>query len=538
MKIKITGLCLLLTTLTYAQAPQLMWQSFFNGSLSGKDIANAVVTDVAGNVYVTGRSYQTANGGNFTTVKYNSNGEEQWVDHFNGTSTNGTNRGVKLILDKWENLYAVGTVSSNQGDIAMVKYNSAGVLWSKSYEPYWFGSATDFGVDISADTLGNIYAAGQITSLDGNLYDLYVLKCDSNGNKIYEDNYSSASGDDYTGGIAVTPAGNVFALTNSFNFFGSATYDITTINYLQDGAHNWFSSYNGSGDGTDYGISIKADAQNNQYVCGTSDEGVTNDMVMMKQNLYGTRLWTNTYNGTANGNDTAITTALLPNGFVAVTGRCRELVNGITTPAMVTMVIDSGTIVWTNKYYGTDNAGALPSQMITDEAGNIYVCGHEILNGGTKNGCIVKYDLTGNQLWAVSFDGGVNLDDAFTSLSLDKNGNIIATGQSFTSTTNSNYVIVKYQDIATGMTASIIPVTNQILLYPNPVVSGENIHLQTTLSLEATEYTIYNLLGEVIVSDITNGTYFKIPSSVPAGNYLLKIMLDGNSYYKKMVLTD
>ncbi|MEO6167425.1 MAG: SBBP repeat-containing protein, partial [Chitinophagales bacterium] len=259
MKIKITGLLLLISTLTYAQAPQMMWQSFFDGSLSGKDIANSVVTDAAGNIYVTGRSYQTANGGNFTTIKYNPAGEEQWADHYAGTSSSGINRGLKLLLDKWENLYAIGTVSSNDGDIAIVKYNSSGVLWSKSYEPYWFGSATDFGVDIAVDSLGNIYAAGQITSLDGNLYDLYVMKCDSAGEKIYEDDYSSASGDDYTGGIAVTPDGNVFALTSSFNFFGSGTYDITTINYLEDGAHNWFSSYNGSGSGTDYGTFIKVD---------------------------------------------------------------------------------------------------------------------------------------------------------------------------------------------------------------------------------------------------------------------------------------
>ena len=167
MKIAISLLGLLSLVTVYGQSPLKLWEVYHDGSLTGKDMANALVIDPSGNIYVTGRCYQSANGGNFTTVKYDANGNLQWVDHYNGTSANGANRGINMVMDQWNNVYVIGTVSSNQGDIAIVKYNPSGMVWSKSYEPYWFGSAGDFGVGIAVDTLGHIYAAGQITSLSG-----------------------------------------------------------------------------------------------------------------------------------------------------------------------------------------------------------------------------------------------------------------------------------------------------------------------------------------------------------------------------------
>ena len=59
-KILITFILLNLTiSITHAQAPTMLWESFFNGNLTGKDVSNAVVTDSAANVFVTGSSFQT-----------------------------------------------------------------------------------------------------------------------------------------------------------------------------------------------------------------------------------------------------------------------------------------------------------------------------------------------------------------------------------------------------------------------------------------------------------------------------------------------
>lgn len=64
-----------------AQGPQKLWDSFFNGTLTGKDESNSVITDNTGNVYITGKSFNTSSIGNFTTAKYDSYGVQQWIDH-------------------------------------------------------------------------------------------------------------------------------------------------------------------------------------------------------------------------------------------------------------------------------------------------------------------------------------------------------------------------------------------------------------------------------------------------------------------------
>lgn len=484
-----------------AQAPQKLWSSFFNGTLTGKDESNSVITDNAGNVYITGKSYNTSSIGNFTTAKYDSYGVQQWIDHVGISGTGNHNSGIKIVLDKWQNLYAIGTVASNAGDIEVIKYNENGKIWARNYEPYFFGSDEDFGVDICVDTLGNFYATGQVTSLSGNLWDSYNMKCDSSGVKIFEENYTNASGDDFPTAVAVTANGNFFAQSNSFNFFGSSTIDIFTINYLSNGNQNWISKFNNSpANGTDYGTCLKVDESSNQYICGTADAGPNNDMVVLKQNSYGTRLWAVTYNGTANDNDTAVSTSRLSNGFVVVTGKCKELLNGFTVDAMVTMVVDSGTIVWTNKFYGADSLGAIPSQMVIDVQGNIYICGDETLTSATKNGCIIKYNSNGNLLWNISYDAGLNLDDKFNSITLDYNNDIIVTGQTFTSTTNSNYLTVKYGNSTTAVYEIFF--TENMVIYPNPAKANATIIFNTSLEKNIS-VSLTDLFGREI-QNITN----------------------------------
>ncbi len=506
-----------------AQAPQKIWDSFFNGALNGKDESNNILTDSSGNAFITGTSFQTFSGGNFTTVKYNTGGTQLWVDHFSNTQASCKNYGKCLVMDKWQNVYAVGTTALNDGDLAICKYNSNGRIWAKNYEPYWFTTYEDYGIDMDVDSSGNFYAIARVTSPSGNLYDMYIMKCDSSGTMIWEENYTGASAADYPVAIAVSSGGTAYPLLQSFNFFGTSTQDITTIQYSTSGVQNWLSRYNGAGNADDYPTFMNIDAAENQYLCGTVDAGVTNDMVAMKQNIYGTRLWVTSYNGTANGNDTAISETWLPNGFVVVTGKCKELLNGTTVDAMVTMVIDSGTVVWTNKYYGTDSLGASPAQMVTDTQGNIYICGVEYLNGGTNNGCIIKYDNNGNLVWDISYDAGLNLNDKFNSITLDINNDILVTGLTFTTVSNSNYVTVKYGNSVTGISEADF--SNNIRIYPNPTQSLANISFNLS-DTKKVSITVADVVGRIVknisskilivgnnkitvdLSELNNGIYF------------------------------
>lgn len=527
----------------FAQAPEKLWESFYDGTLTGKDVVNDLLTDNQGNIYVTGKSYQTFAGGNFTTVMFNGGGSLIWADQYANTQSSYSNYGRRLSIDNLQNVYAAGTTALNDGDLAVCKYNGSGRIWAKNYEPYWFSTYDDFGIDVDVDSSGYFYAMARVTSPDGNLFDMYIMKCDSGGNKIWDENYTGASDADYPVDIEVTPGGNIYTLLQQFNFFGSGTRDISTFQYLNNGVQNWFSNYNGAGDGEDYPVSMSVDDNENQYVCGTTDAGGNDDMVIIKQNLYGTRLWVQTYNGTADGNDTAYSAILLPNGFAAATGRSKELLNSNVVDAIVTMVIDSADVVWIDKFYGSDNLGAVPAEMITDAQGNIYVCGYEIKTGGTTNGCLIKYNSGGHLIWNISYDGAAGLNDKFTSLALDINGDLLAAGQTFTSASNSNYLLIKYHDITTGITSSTETVKDFYLgqNYPNPFNPTTSLQYAVG-SRQFITLKVYDVLGNevaTLVNEEKPAGEYEIEfnaSNLSSGVYFYKLTAKNFTQTKKMML--
>ena len=127
----------------------------------------------------------------------------------------------------------------------------------------------------------------------------------------------------------------------------------------------------------------------------------------------------------------------------------------------------NGNVIWAKSPIISTSSNGLTS-LSTDKAGNIYALGYfqdlSIIFGSTtlynniapyQDICLVKFDTSGNTLWANNL-GGEN-HDVGNSLSVDLNGNIFVTG-SFTSSIinlgktvlvnkgpgNSDILIVKY----------------------------------------------------------------------------------------------
>jgi len=77
-------------TIKYNSSGLMDWEARYNGPDSAGDQASAIVRDSQGNIYVTGRSYAY---GTYTpeydylTVKYNSQGDEEWAATYNGLTT-------------------------------------------------------------------------------------------------------------------------------------------------------------------------------------------------------------------------------------------------------------------------------------------------------------------------------------------------------------------------------------------------------------------------------------------------------------------
>jgi hypothetical protein len=80
----------------------------YSGSGNGYDDAIDLVLDNQSNVYVTGATLELGHSFDFTTIKYNAAGTQQWLISYNGPPGNGDDYASAIAIDKAKNLYVTG----------------------------------------------------------------------------------------------------------------------------------------------------------------------------------------------------------------------------------------------------------------------------------------------------------------------------------------------------------------------------------------------------------------------------------------------
>jgi hypothetical protein len=132
------------------------------------------------NIYVTGVSSNTTTGNDFATVKYDANGNQQWVISYNGPA-NGNDGASAIAVAPDGNIYVTGYSQNTSGgsDITTIKYSSITNIQKTSDgsiqlqffgtpgQSYTFQATTNF---TSWNTLGSSLADtnGNLQYLDTN----------------------------------------------------------------------------------------------------------------------------------------------------------------------------------------------------------------------------------------------------------------------------------------------------------------------------------------------------------------------------------
>lgn len=112
--------------------------------------------------------------------------------------------------------------------------------------------------------------------------------------------------------------------------------------------------------------------------------------------------------------------------------------------AMLVKYNAAGTRQWI-KFTGTHALPAYAVTLLTDKAGNSYVCGYAQVTSNGKDYMVIKYDNAGTQLWIKYWDGGQQINDYPAAATFDHSGNIVITGSAnFQGTTQDDVAMVKY----------------------------------------------------------------------------------------------
>ena len=224
-------------TIKYNDIGTQQWVVFYNSLMNDNDGAESVRVDKIGNVYVSGSSVGAMFYYDYATVKYNSEGEEQWVRRYEGSS-HYMDQLRSMEIDSSGNVFVTGnsTESGHGYDFTTIKYNTNGdTLWKTSYN----NGLNDIAFAIALDNFGNVYVTGESDG-NGTNEDYATVKYNSSGVLQWVKRY------DYSGQFGDIP--NAIAVDNSGNIFvtGSSNRDILTIKYSQPTGVNPFSFENPS----------------------------------------------------------------------------------------------------------------------------------------------------------------------------------------------------------------------------------------------------------------------------------------------------
>jgi hypothetical protein len=218
---------------------------------------------MSGSVYVTGFSQRSSLNDDYTTIKYNSAGQEQWVRRYSGPWADRPDHAKAIAIDGLGNVYVTGEISG--GDYyGTIKYNSAGQqLWIRRYTN---GHHDDSARAIALDGSGNIYVTGWSGS--DTALDFATVKYNSSGQEWVARYNGPANNHDGGDAIAVDGSGNIYVTGSSVGI--GASHDYLTIKYDSAGQQQWIARYNGPGNGEDNALAMAIDGSGNVYVTGYS----------------------------------------------------------------------------------------------------------------------------------------------------------------------------------------------------------------------------------------------------------------------------
>jgi hypothetical protein len=400
-------------TIKYDSNGNQLWLARYDGPANSNDRPADIAVDASGNIYVTGLSVGIGSWGDYATVKYDPDGNQLWVARYNGPEPPPLywrpryDHAKALAVDANGNVYVTGgslaryALSDYDYEYTTVKYDANGnQVWLERYngagnldplngvEDYF-----DCAYDIAVGPAGNVYVTGESTG-SGTGRDYITIKYAPSGNQLWVSRYDWPDGDpryrkDYATALALDNSGNVYVTGTS-----GADHDLATVKYDPDGNQLWVARHHRGGLGTlGTGNVIAIDADGNAYVagCTAGDE----DYLTIKYDAGGNELWVQTYDGPGvydgagnYGKDYASALVLDGMGNVYVAGLSE---GAVTSNDYAVVKYDAeGHEQWVLRYDGPTTRDDTAVALCLDGENNIYVTGTSA-GPATNDYATVKY---------------------------------------------------------------------------------------------------------------------------------------------------
>lgn len=298
------------------------WGTYYGGN--NVEVGKAITVASDGNIYITGivpfsislgfttlGAHQSTHGGSDDAfiISFDSSGKRNWATYYGG---NGAESGDAIKTDQQGNIYLFGATGSISNiaspgahqttyggggyDVFIAKFKSTGQrIWGTYYggngeENYRAYQCLFSG--IITDEFGNVYLSGRTNSLSSIAtpgayqeylsgdYDVFIVKFDSSGKRIWGTYYGGTDDEEYIS-IAVGESGNIYitgttkSLTSIASssahqpFYGGGTSDAFLAKFDSSGKRIWGTYFGGIN--PDYSYAIAANKNGHVFIAGLSN---------------------------------------------------------------------------------------------------------------------------------------------------------------------------------------------------------------------------------------------------------------------------
>ncbi|HNX54848.1 MAG TPA: T9SS type A sorting domain-containing protein [Prolixibacteraceae bacterium] len=534
-----------------AQTPQLAWQKIFSSKSAATDSTSLIkINAVENTVYIAGTSDAWGKGNDIVLIKRNiATGDTIWTRHYNGPA-NGDDQVADFVINQATgDVYVTGKSMGNGTayDVVTLKYLANGDLsWAKRWDnPDNHGD--DVPISIGIDSKSILYLGGTTYNGQYKFEDVLALKYDSNGNvfasttNLDDSNYNNNShdqvgamkvnnsGDLYTAGEFIVGEKTngysvVYSFSQTFQNCGIGFYCGNLWNYSYQCIGSYSKPYSGfpksttiySPDDFNYFNAMDMDNSNNVYLAYLNDtiakSGQGYTARIAKVNSTGCQVWEKKYGKSANARDLGIKSVKVDlSGNVYVAGFEKNTSGNLDW--IVIKYNSSGTFQWKATKKGTANGNDIPFDIAFDSYQNPYISGVTTNTGTNKDITVVKYNKSnGAEVFTLNYDSN-NKDESAYNVVVDGSQNIFVNGISNSGSQTSKMISLKYCN-PPATAGTITGITN--------ICQGQNLVNYSVPEIENATSYVWTLPTGVTGTSTTNSISVSFGTNATSGSITVK----------------
>jgi len=349
---------------------------------------NSMITTNDGNMLIAGYNNSTDNGYDGYLIKVSPDGNQLWSKNYGSSYTDGFYNVINAVDEGYVAVGFQSVASYGESMLYILKTNESG---DKQWEYFGDGLQSNMGFGITQTHDNGYIACGYIQ--DGNNdRDLYLVKINTLGEKVWEKHYGTKNDSTNTGAnddaYAIIAAGDSgFYLTGSMNGDVNCCGKSFLMKISADGDSLWTKVYS---EALGYSIALTNDGN---IIIGGAINKNGQDAYLLKADPAGEIIWEKSY-GSATGYDFGTSLVQVFDGGYAVTGFSSQ--SGSSNQDISLFRIDqSGTLLW-SKTYGGDNVDQ-GFGLVSNTDGGYNIAG--MSNSGGSFVFLNKTDSEGNEIW-------------------------------------------------------------------------------------------------------------------------------------------